>query len=278
MREGIYDPRKPHPAADRLDPEYRKQIQEFKDQDVAAKPQHALPNSTVRWIAQKYRTGTTRDATAARLIVLAFFFMLRVGEYTPPTNTKRKKRTIELRKKDIRLFRDGIPLDSDATWDTLLTANGVAICLENQKNGHKNQTLYHDASTDALLCPVAAARHLIYQIRHQSENTPLGTYARHGRAARVRAYTILERVREGAIADGLESRGYTLSRIGSHSLRSGGAVRLKLAGADEGLIKKLGRWSGPTYKKYIQTLFTHLTKGLAEKMAAPLRYSNISIR
>lgn len=57
-----------------------------------------------------------------------------------------------------------------------------------------------------------------------------------------------------------------MSRIGSHSLRSGGAVALHLAGLDHTTIKKLGRWSSDTYLLYIQTQVANLTHGVASRM------------
>ena len=74
-------------------------------------------------------------------------------------------------------------------------------------------------------------------------------------------------VRLAAQHDNLQEAGYDLSRIGTHSLRSGGAVRLKLAGEDDGIIKKLGRWSGETYAKYIQPHIGPITGGCAARMA-----------
>ena len=79
-------------------------------------------------------------------------------------------------------------------------------------------------------------------------------------------------LRWGAREDHLEAAGYDLRRIGSHSLRSGGAVRLKLAGYNEVDIKLLGRWSGDTYLIYIQTQIAQVTAGVARRMAPLLRF------
>ena len=81
-----------------------------------------------------------------------------------------------------------------------------------------------------------------------------------------------------AAQDSLEAAGYDLARIGSHSLRSGGAVRLKLAGESDGTIKLLGRWSSETYTKYIQPFIGPITRGLSKKMAQPLCFRNVHAR
>jgi hypothetical protein len=75
---------------------------------------------------------------------------------------------------------------------------------------------------------------------------------------------------------GLEAHGYTLTRIGSHSLRSGGAMHLKLLGYDDILIKKLGRWTSDTYLVYIQAQVANLTEGVAQRMATPLTFHMVA--
>ncbi len=49
----------------------------------------------------------------------------------------------------------------------------------------------------------------------------------------------------GAIYDGLLLKGYTINRISSHSLQVGGVMALKLSGAPDSTIMRIGRWSGP---------------------------------
>jgi len=251
----------------------------YKDNDVAPKAQHAIPNTTVRWVADHFRDANVRDQTTAALIVVAYFFLLRVGEYTPTRNKKRKKRTIALRKCDITLLRNGRPLDKEAPLSVLLTATGCTICLENQKNGVKNLTLYHDASGDNSFCPARSMAYLMHQLRGRPADTPLGTcYDEAGQEHRTLSSQVLAMIRLAAAQDNLHSAGYDLSRIGTHSLRSGGAVRLKHAGEDDGIIKKLGRWSGETYAKYIQPHIGPLTGGCAARMAEPLRFYNVHVR
>ncbi len=276
---GSADPRRSNPAQYYLDKSFQDLYRAYKDEDKAPRAEHAVPNTTVRWAADNFRSAAVRDRTTASLIVVAYFFLLRVGEYTPQTNKKRKKRTIPLRKCDVMLLREGVPLDKEAPLDVLLTATGCTICLENQKNGVKDQTLYHDATDDPDFCPTREVAYLLHLLRGRPDNTPLGTYFdSKGGAHRTRASQVLAMIRLAAAEDNLQSAGYDLSRIGTHSLRSGGAVRLKHPGESDSLIQKLGRWSGETYKKYIQPHIGPLTGGCAAKMAQPLRFTNVFVR
>jgi hypothetical protein len=212
-------------------------------------------------ISQQQRTIIT-----AHLIVMAFFFLLRVGEYTQSPD---KRRTIPLRKKDIRLWRAGTILPNDSPLDVLTSADSVTICLENQKNGHKNAVLHHTSSLDANVDPVKSAAILIHAVRNLPDTTPIGSFVDDlAQLQHITSHEIRGAIQIGATHTNLAAHGYTLSRIGSHSIRSGGAMHLKLAGYDNDIIQKLGRWSSNTYLHYIQTQIGQLTAGVAQRMAS----------
>jgi len=63
--------------------------------------------------------------------------------------------------------------------------------------------------------------------------------------------------------DNLQLAGYDLSCIGTHSLQYGWAICLKLAGFNNGIIKKLGQWSSETYAKYVQPHIGQIMGGCA---------------
>jgi len=274
VTRGFRDPRRTDPAQHRLDATFSSFLRRCRNHDPAPRPQQALPSSTILWIATHFGTSTDpRLRTTAALVVLAFFFLLRVGEYTEATEPRL---TVPLRRQDIRLWRNGVMLPHYLSLAELLQADAVTICLENQKNGHRGATLHHTASGLAL-CPVRCAAILVHQIASLHADTPLGTFVdATGRMTRVRSCDIRAAVRIGAAGDNLVSQGYSLDRIGSHSIRSGGATHLKLLGFDELTIKKLGRWSSNTYLIYIQSQIGNLTAGIATSMARILRFHNVS--
>ena len=69
--------------------------------------------------------------------------------------------------------------------------------------------------------------------------------------------------------------GYNLARIGTHSLRSGGAISLAINGVDHAIIMKMGRWSSNSYVKYIKSRIGELTHGLSSAMARPLHFHRV---
>ena len=238
------------------------------------RPQLAVPSSTILWIALHYcNHAVARMRTIGDLVVLAFFFLLRVGEYT---QSPEPRQTTPLRRQDIKLWRNKTLLNHALPLQQLLEADAVTIFLDNQKNGFRGATLHHTASGNTL-CPVQSAARLVHQIAALPESTGLGTYVDpNGVVRRVTSNEIRAAVQMGAAGDNLEAMGYDLTRIGSHSLRSGGATHLKLCGYDETTIKKLGRWSSNTYLRYIQNQIGELTAGIATSMSRILRFHQVS--
>ena len=237
--------------------------------------QQAVPSSLVAHIAESTpHAADNRRYISGLLIVIAFFFLLRVGEYTK--SGSRPTRTVPLRKSDVTLWYQGRRLDNDSALNTLLAADGATICLENQKNGFRGCTLHHHPSHHQRFCPVKALARLIYHMRGMPPHTPLGTFRTAAGTAQVTASNIRDMLRQTAVGQQLSSHGYDLSRIGSHSLRSGGAMALRLAGYDDDMIKKLGRWSSNTYLIYIQTQVAQFTQGVAPQMARRLHFHNVN--
>jgi hypothetical protein len=267
VNHGLRDPRRADPAQPHIDGPVKTLLTHYKGEDPPAMPQHALPSSTVRWLVNMYRRGGPWGQALADLVTLAFFFLLRVGEYTP---APRAKRTVPLRRKDIILFQRGARLSHNAPLETLLGADALTVRLAGQKNGLRNVHLHHVATGDPSFCPVRAAARRVHALRALPDETPISRTSsevnRH-----VRGREIVAAVREAAAGDNLAAAGYDLARFGSHSLRSGGATHLKLVGCDSDLIKKLGRWSGNTYLQYIQNEVSHVMSGVSARMAVALR-------
>jgi hypothetical protein len=99
----------------------------------------ALPISVIEDVMKNEGASLDpKDQALADLVVLAFFFLLLVGEYTP--SGTRVTRTTQIRRKDLQFWRkrptglmDRIsPL---ATLADLLAADSVTITLDSQKNG-----------------------------------------------------------------------------------------------------------------------------------------------
>jgi hypothetical protein len=162
--------------------------------------------------------------------------------------------------------------------EELLQADAVTINLENQKNGVKGAVVHHSSSGVAAFDPVKSMARLVCEIQLLPEHTQIGSFQEpDGSVQCIHPRQIVAALRYAALADGLPSAGYDIKRIGSHSLRSGGAVNLKLNGYGHDMIKKLGRWSSNTYLHYIQNSIGELTTGVPTCMAITLRFHRVGL-
>jgi hypothetical protein len=82
--------------------------------------------------ARNDMAATPCDRATAHLIVLAFYFLLRVGEYTLPSQS-RLTRTVQFRLCDFRFWQGQtlLPLNSDTA--ILAAALSVTLTMDNQK-------------------------------------------------------------------------------------------------------------------------------------------------
>jgi len=183
---------------------------------------------------------------------MAFFYLLRVGEYTA-SQRRQPKWTIPLRKCDDRLWRKGQLLNHDSRLPTLLTEDSATISIANTKNGTKGAFVHHDAFRDGI-CPVAALARRVANLRGMRASTPLSTVCHPPtRTNWISDRDVTVAVRWGATYDCLMAKGYTVDRVSSHSLRAGGAMAMNLSGATDSTIMRIGRWTSLTYLTYIHS-------------------------
>ena len=108
---------------------------------------------------------------------------------------------------------------------------------------------------DDVNCPVRAlGRRYCHLMAHgASPKTILSAYYHNGKRCDVTSEHISKALKEAATA--LEYpilKGIPIDRINTHSLRSGGANALALAGYSDTQIQKMGRWRGATFKEYVR--------------------------
>jgi hypothetical protein len=113
------------------------------------------------------------------MVVIAFFYHLRVGEYTNPAQARETKRTVPLRKYDGQLWHRGVLLDHDSGLNVLLQADSATISITHTKNGTKGAVIHHDA-INGEICLVAALTRHVANLHSMSPTTPLSTVCHRG--------------------------------------------------------------------------------------------------
>ena len=269
---GFDDPRRTYGAKE-LDLPFQHLLKGYKEQDPAPKPQLALPVATIEH-AGAYHQAPHNALTRATadLTTIAFFFLLRVGEYTMPRRNVRT-RTEQFRVQDVTFRRNDLVIPNTAPLDQLALAESVTLYLDNQKNGQRGATIYHTACP-TWFCPFKALARRVSNIMSQggASTTMLSHVGPGTHVVGKHINTLLHRA---ASKTNLVAQGYDLKRIGSHSLRASGAMALKLQGVDDSLIMKIGRWTGLTFLTYIHAQIGALNTGLAQRMSVRIHFVNV---
>jgi hypothetical protein len=169
-----------------------------------------------------------KDQALADLVVLAFFFLLRIGEYMPSGNCN--TRTTQIRRTDLQFWRKlptGIMdrISPLATLAGLLQADAVTITLDNQENGQRGAVLQHKAlpNNPSCLCRAAARRFVSMRLcgDPHNANAILSLYAPH---KHILATHMAVGIRVVALRSMIWLQGYNLLRIGPHSLCASGVM------------------------------------------------------
>ena len=272
---------------------HRYQIREllrgYDKEDPKSRPQLAIPVKVVEHIHHQtynnpkpgwnHNTRNNHQATSD-LITVAFYYLLRVGEYTksPPSS---EKQTIPFRVGDITL-RDSNNnrLDPSSPLETLLTATEATLKIENQKNGSRGDII-HQESTGLAHCPIKALARRIHNIMSNGGSINTYIYQVHHSpttTSYISPHQINQALKKAAGDIGLYSPevGYTSKDISSHSIRSGGAMAMHLSGASSETIKKVGRWKGNTFLMYIQSQISAYSQGLSKRMSQNIPFRQIA--
>ena len=251
----------------------------YRREDPVPVPELAAPVSLVeQMFEQNTMDGTLPKAHAvADFGLIAFYYLLRIGEYTH----KRRNgttRTVQFRFKDVAFKKGNSILPRNAPLLVLLTATSATLKLSNQKNGIRGSLIHRSSnSVRQKYCPVKALARRFHTLRQNNADpdTLLSTYWDGGGKHQLQPDDMLEAIRVAAIQLKLETQGIPATRLGTHSLRAGGAMALKLAGADRDDIKKFGRWSSDTFLIYIHDQIATYQEGWTDKMAQHHDFFNL---
>lgn len=212
---------------------------------------------------------------ACDLANVAFYYLLRVGEYTY-RSSKHRTRTKQFRIKDVTFWNDLEPIPVTAPLSKLLTATAATLHISNQKNGTRGQLIHHEASNQHN-CPVRALARRISSITRHTHNldTPISAVYTSRGWSHVLSTDINNVVKDAVTALNLTSAGFHRRLVSSHSLRAGGAMAMKLNGVDRDTIKKYGRWSSDTFLMYIHEQIGAFSANISKLMSTHIPFANI---
>lgn len=260
----------------------------FKNFDPAVEKKLAcapdLPHFACEWA---YRAGTGPQQQAiGDLIVIAYYYLLRIGEYTTKVRRKKKTRTRQFRAKDVTFYSrnkwgDLVALPRNASTAQIMAAEAATLRISNQKNGHAGACVHHSTIEGAaMVCPIRALGRRYLHIREHAgrrEEAFLCSYWDDVGRGDITDGAIRYAIKHAARVLDYPARGIPIKRVDTHSLRSGGACALKLAGYGETEIKKMGRWApeSQAFLEYIQQQLSTFSAGMASAMSRVARFTNM---
>jgi hypothetical protein len=226
------------------------------------------------------------DQAIGDLTLIAFYYLLRIGEYTCKATRNESKQTVQFKMEDLTFFKTNklgelrcVP--RTAPNEVIATSDGATLKLDNQKNGWKGVCIFHHANAQPYLCPVRALARRYIHLRHHTATPkdPISTYwpSQTSDARAVTAEHITRAVKlAAAMLEYPTRKGIPIDRINTHSLRSGGANALALSGYSDTQIQKMGRWRGATFKEYIYDGLSCFSEGMSHSMQKSFRFVNVA--
>lgn len=184
----------------------------------------------------------------ADMICLAFFFLLRPGEYTSASAD-----SAPFTLHDVQLFVGLTRLNLQTAPDAeLLSATFASLTFTTQKNGVRGEVVGHSRSGNPQFCPVLSiARRVLHLRQHNAPlNTPLASFFI-TRWSAVTPADITATLRTAVTALGPAALGFTSSDVSARCLRASGAMALLCAHVDTDIIRLIGRWRSDEMLRYL---------------------------
>ena len=149
----------------------------FRREDPPPVPQLAVPLSVPEhMVTTGLASKCTKTQAIGDLATIAFYYLLRVGEYTKPRMTtrngitKRATRTKQFKVNDVGFFKNDKKLPRSSKLHILLKADSCTLKITNQKNGRMGQTIHHERN-HLTTCPVQACARRIHHILSNGGST-----------------------------------------------------------------------------------------------------------
>jgi hypothetical protein len=228
-------------------------------------------------------SGTAHAQAIGDLTLIAFYYLLRIGEYTVKGKRHNKKQTVQFKLEDVTFYKKTRAgqlrcLPKNAPHQLVLSADSATLKLDNQKNGWKGVCVHQETNGEPVHCPIRAlGRRVIHLRQNGAANTSfLSTFYHEGKKCDVLGEDISKSLKMAAtLLEYPETRGIPVELVDTHSLRCGGANALALSGYSDTQIQKMGRWRGATFKEYIREQLACYSEGMTTKMKRNFKFVNV---
>ncbi|KAL3809642.1 hypothetical protein ACHAXA_003728, partial [Cyclostephanos tholiformis] len=257
LNMGTQDPRLD--AAFHIDFCIQRTFRAWKQTDPAPLRVKPIPVTVIRHIAASATSALASPTyqAASDMIILAFFFLLRPGEYTNNDGDPFRLENVQLFIGDTRL-----PI-LVAPECELRLARFASLTFTTQKNGVRGEVIGLACSGDPYLCPVQAIiRRVLYLREHTAPpTTPLARVF--NTPDKVTASYLTVQIRDAVAACG-PHLGFLPTEVSARCLRAAGATALLLARVDPDVIRLIGRWRSDEMLWYLHVQAYPLMRDYAQ--------------
>ena len=251
----------------------QQQLKGYKEEDPAEKQEKAIPFSVLRFAYENALTDL--DRAIAQICIGAMFFCMRSCKYLKVSNPEdRKTKLLCLR--NFRFFLDKKLLDHRE--ERIENATLVCITFEDQKNREKNDSISLHRSNDKTLCPVRAWASIVRRIWNYegaTRDSPVNSFILNKKQHRISAANVTKALRTAVRQMKSFDLGFEAEEVGTHSIRSGGAMALCLAKTDVYMVMMIGHWKSDSFMKYIRKQIRQFSAGLTEKMLEAEHFNHV---
>ena len=210
---------------------------------------------------------------AADMITMAFFFLLRPGEYADSSAD-----SSPFRFEDVQLFLGQRRLDlRNATVAQLQSSTFSSLTFTDQKNGIRGEVIGLSPSGQILLCPTKAiARRIVHLRSHNAPpNAPLcRVYTTPHTFVTVKPSHITQTLRDAVRFLGPQL-GFLPSDVSARCLRAAGANALLCAQVDTDVIRLIGRWRSDEMLRYLHCQAHPVMRDFSRRMLTGGNYTLI---
>lgn len=264
---GAQDPRLD--AFGRIDRRLQQQIRHMTKTDPPPARLKPIPIPIIQHCVRRILLDPrSRQSTlcCADMIVIAFFYLMRPGEYCSSTSQYHAP----FRMCDIELYLGQRRLNLyTATEAELMACTFCKLTFSTQKNSVRGEQIGHGVANDPLFCPVrAVARRVLHLRRHTAiTTTPMGTHYQSlgGKPSMLSSNTVTTHLKTSATLLGPEY-GIERDEVTSRSLRASGAMALLCAKVDPDMVRLLGRWQSDAMIRYLYIQAVPIMQHLARRM------------
>lgn len=260
---GAPDPRKN--TQGQIDFRLQRQYKCYAKQDPPPDRVKPIPFQVIVQVMTIAMAANTPSLLAfADMIVIAYFYLLRPGEYTSNPSDSTPFRLC-----DVGLRAEHIPLDVlHGPIPTLDQTIFATLEFTTQKNAVRGEVIGLGKSHHSSICPVLSIVRRVKHLRTHNAppTTPLATYYHHNSWIKILPRDITSILRDAVTFLTPAALGFNPSDIEARSLRAAGAMALLCAHVDTDKIRLLGRWRSDEMFRYLHVQAEPLMRNFASKM------------